>query len=100
VASIAARERHATREWSSTTLKIFTTLVEVAITQSIASICHHSFGAGASKRRHDDFGRFSGCGNTSPRRTKMRCTVAFDGTRPFNRGSWPRCHWIVVAPCS
>jgi hypothetical protein len=38
----------------------------VAITQSIASICHHSFGAGASNRRHDPFGRFRGCGSITP----------------------------------
>jgi hypothetical protein len=38
----------------------------VAITQSIASICHHSFGAGASNRRHEDVGRLRGWGSTTP----------------------------------
>ena len=37
-----------------------------AITQSVESICHHSFGADASNRRHDDFGRFCGCGDDEP----------------------------------
>ena len=98
VASVTAREAHATREWSSTMLKIFTGPGAAAITQSIESICHHSFGAGASKRRHDDFGRFSGAGSTNPRRTRIRCAVATDGTGAVNRSSRPRCHWIVVAP--
>ena len=39
-------------------LKSFTT--PIAVTQSVASICHRSFGAAASKLRHDDFGRFFG----------------------------------------
>ena len=69
----------ATREWSSTKLNTFTS--PVAITQSMASICHHSFGADASNRRHDDFGRFTGRGTTDPRRTRIRWIVATDGTR-------------------
>jgi hypothetical protein len=79
-------------------LKIFTRPGAAAITQSVESICHHSLGAGASNRRHDDFGRFAGCGVTKPRRTRIRCTVATAGTRPAKRSSRPRCHWIVVAP--
>ena len=67
VASTTQRERQATREWSSTMLKTFTATVLVAITHSQKSICHHSFGAGASNRRHDDFGRFYGCRSTNPR---------------------------------
>jgi hypothetical protein len=35
----------------------------VAMTQSMASICHRSFGASASNRFHDDFGRLCGCGS-------------------------------------
>jgi hypothetical protein len=59
-------------------LKIFT--CPVAITQSVASICHHSFGAGASNRNHDPFGRLCGCGITRPRRTRIRWIDATDGT--------------------
>jgi hypothetical protein len=96
VASLTTRERHASLEWSSMMLKIRTT--PVATVHSVASICQHSFGANASNRSHDDFGRFCGCASTNPRRTNTRCTVATDGTRRVHRWSRPRCHWIVVAP--
>jgi len=79
-------------------LKIFTNPGAAAITQSVESICHHSFGAGASKCRHDDFGRLAGCATMNPRRTRIRCTVATAGTFALNCSSRPRCHWIVVAP--
>jgi hypothetical protein len=94
VASSTARDAIVTLEWSSMMLKIFTT--PRAVTHSVASICHRSFGAAASKQRHDDFGRFLGCGSTSARRTRTRCTPATDGTG-FSPER-PRCHWIVVAP--
>jgi hypothetical protein len=58
VASVTARDATTTLEWSSMMLNTRTT--PTAVTQSIASICQHSLGAGASKRRHDDFGRFRG----------------------------------------
>jgi hypothetical protein len=95
VASATARDRIAAREWSSRMLKIFTT--PVAITQSVWSICHISFGAGASNRRYVALGRFRGSATTRPRRTRIRWIVATDGTfatSPLR----PRCHKIDVAP--
>ena len=44
-------------------LKIFAT--PVAIVQSVASICHISFGAGVSNRRGEPFGRLYGWGVTN-----------------------------------
>src|SRR3954468_20787927 len=68
----------ARREWSSRTLMI-QTMVKSARAHSVASICQHSFGKAAAKRRSDDLGRFSGWGMTTPRRTSPRHTVASDG---------------------
>ena len=40
--------------------------------QTVASICHASFGRGHSNRCQATFGRLCGCGVTMPRRTNTR----------------------------
>ena len=78
VASGSARERNATREWSSKKVRILATS-PVAIAQSVTSVCHNSFGADASNRRIDDFGRFCGAGTMNPCRCRIRQIVDSDG---------------------
>ena len=46
---------------------------------SVASDCQQEFGRGNVNRR-EDFGRFCGCGVTTPRRSKIRAMVARLGT--------------------
>ena len=81
-----ATEAMQTREWSSTMLRISTS-VSSASRQWVMSACQRSLGWSAQNRRHDDRGRFCGCGVTNPRRDKIRQIVETAGTgAPAGRG--------------
>lgn len=67
------------------------------------SACQRSLGWSAQKVRHDDRGRFCGCGLTKPRRDKIRQIVeTADATgRPPPTGTClARCAGMVSAPAS
>jgi hypothetical protein len=66
--------------------------------QWVMSACQRSLGCSAQNVRHEERGRFCGCGVTNPRRDKIRQIVEVAGT-----GSTPtvaRCAAIVSAPAS
>jgi hypothetical protein len=92
-----ASEQTSSREWSSSMLRISTS-VPSANCQWVMSACHRSFGISAWNRIHDDLGRFCGCGVTNPRRLNTRQIVDTAGTDSWvSRPRWTR---IVSAPAS
>ena len=93
-AGVAAMQ---TREWSSRMFKISTS-VPSASRQWVMSACQRSLGWSAQNVRHDDRGRFCGCGVTNPRRDRIRQIVETAGTgyrRPACRARWAA---MVSAP--